>query len=561
MRSLLRTLPTMLLAAAIAAGDLVASAEPQSQAATAESSQPRPDQDSKDPRALNLTLEEAVRTTARRNLGIELQRYDYKMAGESARGSVGIFDFFTFAQAERASSQQPTAATINASQSGRTLFNVGVDQLIPTGGQYRVGFDNVRQSSNSPFTTVNPAFSSGLNFAVDQPLLRNFGVDVTRRGINIARNTLGINKEAFRGVMINTVEAVEQAYLDLIYARQNLDVQLQSLVLARDQERITQIRIDVGASAPLDILQPRVAIATRDELVISAEAQIRAAEDRLRRLMNLDISEWDRPIIPTEGVTFEPLTIDMSAAVARAMELRPELRQLALTSDIREIQYDYARNQTLPQLDLGLSYGLGGLGGNSLERDPITGQPTGRRINGGYSDAIEQVLGFDFPSWRASLTFGLPVRNITRRAEAKRAELDLEQAKTEEASIRQGIALEVRQAARDIDTLAKQINATRTARDAAEKNLGAERKRYENGMTTNFNVLLIQQELSDARSRELAARVAYKKSVAAYHRAVGDLLEERGITVDEPVDVELPRSRFEDRDWLNSRTRMKRDGK
>lgn len=559
MRSLLRTLPTVILAASIVASDVVASAEPQSQTPAVQSTQARPEQDASDPRALNLSLEEAIRTTARRNLGIELQRYDYRMSAENARGAYGIFDFFTFAQAERASSQQPVAATILASESGRTLFNVGVDQLLPTGGQYTVGFDNLRQSSNSPFTTVNPAYQTGLNFSVQQPLLRNFGVDITRRGINIARNTLGINREAFRGVMINTVETVEQAYLDLIFARQHLAVQHQSLALAQDQERITQIRIEVGASAPLDILQPRVAIATREELVISAEAQIRAAEDRLRRLMNLEPSEWDRPIIPTEPVAFEPMNVDMNAAVARALELRPELRQLSLSTDIRRIQYDFARNQVLPQLDLGVSYGVGGLGGNQLERDPITGQPTGRRINGGYSDAIEQVLGFEFPSWRASLTFGLPLRNIGARAEAKRAELDLEQARADEVSIRQVITVEVRQAARDIDTLAKQIAATRTAREAAERNLDAERRRYENGMTTNFNVLLIQQELSDARSRELAALVAYNKSVAAFHRAVGDLLERRGITVDDPVDLELPRSRYEDIDWLQSRTRSRSD--
>lgn len=521
----------------------------------AQPSTANPAQDADDPRALRLTLEEAIRTTAQRNLGIELQRFDYRQSAERTRAEYGIFDFYSFAQLERAKTQQPVAATIQASESSRTLFNAGVNQLIPTGGQYTVGFDNIRQSSNSAFTTVNPAYSSDLNFRLTQPLLRNFGVDITRRGINIARNTLGIDREAFRSVMINTVETVEQAYLDLIFARQNLAVQQQSLALARDQERITQIRIEVGASAPLDILQPRVAIATREELVISAEAQIRAAEDRLRRLMNLAPAEWDRPILPTETVSYVPLSIDMQSAVSRALELRPEVRQLELTTDTRRILNDFARNQVLPRVDASIAYGLGGLGGNSLERDPVTGQPTGRRIEGGYGDAIQQVFGFDNPSWSAGLNFELPLRNITARAEARRAELDLEKAKTDQEYLRQLITIEVRQAARDVETLAKQIQATRTARDAAERNLDAERKRYENGMTTNFNVLQIQQELSDARSREIAAVVAYNKAVSAYHRAVGDLLTERGITVDEPVAIETPRSRFEDVEWLNFSSR------
>ena len=49
---------------------------------------------------------------------------------------------------------------------------------------------------------------------------------------------------------MNTAESVEQAYLDLVYARRAVEVVKESLFLARDQARITQIRIDVGATSP-----------------------------------------------------------------------------------------------------------------------------------------------------------------------------------------------------------------------------------------------------------------------------------------------------------------------
>ena len=111
---------------------------------------------------------------------------------------------------------------------------------------------------------------------------------------------------------------------------------------------------------------------------------------------------------------------------------------------------------------------------------------------------------------------------------------------------------------RDVDTNAKEIIASRAARDAAEKNLDAERRRYENGMSTNFQVLQIQQQLSDARVREIQALVGYNKAVSAYHRAVGDILEVRNITVEEPK-VEDPRifSRFDQYNWLNYGSRIK----
>lgn len=513
--------------------------------------------DSESAGAMRLSLDSAIDTAVERNLGVQIQRYDYRMSDYALRGTYGIFDWFAEADIRRLHREDPVTSTVFSSQSDQTIGNFGVSQLIPTGGSYRIGFNNNRSSSLGGFTFVNPAYGASLSLAANQPILRDFGVDTTRRGINIARNTLGISREAFRSELIFTTVAVEQAYLDLVFARRNLEVAKESLVLAKDQERITRIRIDVGASAPLDILQPRVAVATREEELIVAQALIRDAEDRLRQLMNLEPAEWGRPIIPSDEPAYREMTIDAEAAVTRAFQLRPELRQLELGTRTREILYRYARNQVLPQLDLGLTYGLAGLGGRSAEIDPITGQPTGRITRTTYTDALEQVFGNDFPSWSIGFTVGVPITNVGARSEAKRAELDLERARTDEESLRQAIAVDVRKAARDIDTASKQIVASRAAREAAEQNVDAERKRFENGLTTNFNVLLIQQQLSDARRRELQAIVFYEKAVANYHRAVGDILDVRNITIDEP-EFNAPPSSLERFRFLNSGSYVKK---
>ncbi len=146
----------------------------------------------------------------------------------------------------------------------------------------------------------------------------------------------------------------------------------------------------------------------------------------------------------------------------------------------------------------------------------------------------------------------VPILNIAAKAEARRSRLDWEESRVNEDQARQTIATAVRQTARAIDTTARQISATRTAREAAEENLGAERKRYENGMATNFEVLQIQQQLSTARANELQALVGYNKAVAAYHRQVGDLLDVQGIKTDvAPVDEPHIFSSWDRYNWLN----------
>ncbi len=496
------------------------------------------DKDLTDPNAMKVSMQDALRTSMERNLGIALQTYDYRMAGESLRSQYGLYDWFASATLSRAKVKGTDA---NGSTSTETdLANVGVAQNLPAGGNYFLGFSNSRQGES---------FSPNLGLSVSQPLLRNFGIDVSRRSILIARNTLGISRESFRLALMNAALTVEQAYLDLVYARRNVEVVKQSLFLARDQSRITQIRIDVGASAPLDILQPRVQIATTEEQLISAVALVRSAEDRLRAALNLPPGEWSRPIIPTDPVEYAPVNVDMNAAVTQALELRPELRQAALAMDTRRISYLYARNQVLPQLDLNMNY-------HAATSRTVTGfDPNGVPIfsTPSYTQGLKQVGRIEFPAWSVGVTVGVPLSNIGARAERKRAELDLDASRVDQATTAQTIMLAVRSAARDVDTASRTIVASRTAREAAEQNLEAERRRYENGMTTNFQVLTIQQQLSDSRVRELQAQVGYAEALANYHRQVGDILDINHIMVDEPAMASEPRvfSLLDRYNWLN----------
>lgn len=546
------------LVASLAATTLLAQQTPTTAVPrTAEPVTAETDQDVNNARALQLSLDQAIRTAMERNLGVQLQEFEYQEASHSLRSQYGIYDFLGTGRLEERSSQTPVTSPIEAPGSRTHTLRFGVGQNLPTGGNYSVGIDTSRGTGG--FSNFDPEYNQSLGFNFDQPLLRNFGIDINRRFITIARNNLGINHETFRTALMNTAVSVEQAYLNLVYARRAVEVVKESLFLARDQARITQIRIDVGASAPLDILQPRVTIATSEEQLIIAVANVRSAEDQLRALLNLAPEEWDRPIIPTDPVEYRAVTISVDDAVRRAYELRPELRQDQFNTDTRRVQYLYARNQTLPDLDLDLAYGLSAVAGTEITRDPVTGAIT--RDTTRFGSALRNLIGADFPGWTIGFNVGVPLTNIGARAEARRAELDYRQSRLTQEQTRQNIAVDVRQAVRDVDTASRTIVATRAAREAAERNVEAERRRYENGMTTNFQVLEVQQQLSDARVRELQALVGYNQAVARYHRAVGDVLDVRNISVDVPELAKEPSffSRLDRYNWLNYGSRVKLD--
>ena len=282
---------------------------------------------------------------------------------------------------------------------------------------------------------------------------------------------------------------------------------------------------------------------------------MRNAEDRLRALLNLPTSEWDRPIVPTDDVAYTPINIDFQQAVQTALTNRPEMTQQRLATENARVQALYTRNQTLPAVDFAVNYGLAGLAGKSAK--VVDGQTVVNSTP--YFDTFSQIGGLDFPTWNVGFNFAMPVFNINARANARAAELDLEQSQTTQAQTRQNIAVEVRTAARAVDQFSQTIAATRAAREAAERNVEAERKRYENGMTTNFQVLEVQQQLSDARVRELQAIVGYNNALSAFHRAVGDILDVHGISLNVPETSPEPAlGRWLDRyNWLNYGTHVK----
>jgi outer membrane protein TolC len=100
------------------------------------------------------------------------------------------------------------------------------------------------------------------------------------------------------------------------------------------------------------------------------------------------------------------------------------------------------------------------------------------------------------------------------------------------------VRTEVRRAVRGVRTASQEIESATASVRLAEQNVDAERKRYENGLSTSFQVLQIQEDLTAARSRQVAAIAGYRRALAEYYRATGRLLEAEGVELDDPLRVD-----------------------
>lgn len=479
--------------------------------------------------AIELSLDQAVEIALRRNLALILQRY---VRNESRLGilqALGIYDVnapgipvqgATGIDATYQDSKSPAASQVQASSQKNLFYDVGVSQLLPFGTAVNFTFDTTRQINNNPFSTFKglPFYVPHGTFNVSQPLLRGFGRAVVEQPILIAINaSQGSRAEFERQVIAVSVQVID-AYWALVNAREQLVVAQESLQLATDLNKRNKIQVQVGTLAPLEVVQSEAAIATRELAIIAAQASIGDAADQLRLLLNVPQGElWQREIVPTTPPETTPISVNLADAIETALASRPEVREEELLLDRSKINQAVARNNLRPRLDL-------------------TGGYTYTGLSSDYGTALHQVTGLDFPTWNIGLHFGIPLQNRAARAANAIANLEVDRVAAELDQQKKLVINEVRRAARAVDTAAKQIEAAHASRNFQEKNLDAERKRYENGMSTSFQITQIQDQLTQQKSAEVNAVVGYRTALAEYYRTIGKLLPQQGIQVIDPQD-------------------------
>ena len=488
---------------------------------------------------LHLSLDEAIRVALANNQDLNVSVNAAEASQFFLFQNTGIYDPLLTNTVNRRHTDSPQSSALGGAdvlQNDSWDAAIGLSQLTPWGGVVDFGLSGSYNTTNSTFVDVNPAIPANLFFGINQPLLRNFGRIPTELNIMTSRNTRDASYQAFVRSVQTVINSVEQSYWDLVYARANLAVKLEARDIARELNRITKIKIDVGSLAPIDIVQTEVGVATAEQDIITAEAVVGLAEDRLRRDLNYQAeSPTTVRVIPTDDLDVQRSSFDLAEGVRTALTRRPEIIAQNYNVASNSLRYEYWQNQTLPQLDLVAGYGKNGLGGTQFNQN---GQIVSKT---NWWDAADQLFSENFKDWRVGIVFSYPIFNRTARGARGVAQFNLETSKANLTVLEQDIVLNVRDAHRVMDTAARQIDARAKAQELAERNLDAARKKYDNGMTTSFEVSQIQVQLSDAQSLYLQSLAAYRKAVSAYHSAIADILEWKNVRIDGlPTDSEPP---------------------
>jgi outer membrane protein TolC len=494
--------------------------------AEVEADQTRPTAPSPPPGTqVDLTLQEATTRALERNLELAVERlnpqtFDLNIARiEAAYRPTATSQF-----AHRAVVQPPTNQLNggNIVQNDTSTYNAGISQLFPWGGgNVQFQFNNNKQVTSNIFANFNPTFTSNFNLQIAQPLLRGFLIDNNRQQLRVTAISRDISEIQLRGTIATTLASVRNTYFELVYALEAVEVAHGSLALAEKLVEDNQSRVEIGTMAPLDVVQAQAEVATRRQAVAQAEATWRTSELSLKRLIvnGTDDPLWRSSINPIDRPVFAPEPLDVEGAVRNALGARTDLEQARRQIEANDFTMRFMRNQTLPALDLGASYGAQGLGGTQFIRQGSgLGSSVIGQIPGGFADALRTLSGRDYPTWNFQLNLSYPIGASAAEANYARARVQVSQSAAQLRALELQVATDVTNAALQVENGLTRYQAAQAARELAETRLQAEQSRFDVGLSTNFFVVQAQRDLSTAQNSELRALLDYRRALVDFQR-------------------------------------------
>jgi outer membrane protein TolC len=474
---------------------------------------------------LQLSMDQAVTMALETNLGLKADRLSTGIAAENVSAARAVFRPQLRSSFSRNTSDSLPASFTDANiavvASGNTAVSSGIVQnLAWYGGGYSLSWNGTRATTTSNLSTFNPRLNSSLSLNFSQPLIRNFSIDGSRFALQSAERTRRITDLTLESQITKTTSDVQQAYLGLIAAIEQLKVAQQNMDLAQETLTNFRRRVAVGVSADIEVIQAEAQVASNEELVVVAEAGIGTAEDTLRALI-VDPARadyWQVRLQPTDAITAAPRPVDVDAAIQNALANRLDLQTARRQMEISDLAVHLDENQVKPDVSFNLAYTAQGTGGTQFTYGEGFPPPIVSRNDRAFSSVVNDAFLGTYPSWTTGVTFSYPIGTSVAKATLARDRLQKQQQDLGIKDLELQVAAAVRNAGRNVQTNYKRVQATQKARQATERQLDAEQRKFGVGLSTAFELQQRQSELAQARINELNAMIDYNRSIIAFER-------------------------------------------
>lgn len=494
------------------------------------------------------------------------------IANTAMEASLARFDALWVTAANWTATDSLQQGLTSFSNGQTTAFSSSIVKGLATGGVANVSFLTNYQAYSTPPTgalgVVNPFYTTSLQVGFEQPLWRDFGVEINQllnrmpaiqgstmpsasaaaynlrgtvanqqpnytgtatEGILVARTRLDASKAEFERNLNGLVLNVEVAYWNLYQAYGKLYAYEEVLRISHKAWLINQAKFVAGTIGPANYHPIRAQYEQFRGDRLQALGDLLDKERNLRGLIGLPVEDGQR-LVPITAPTMAPYQPSWDAAIQDALTQRPELSLARDNLRIAQYNLQVAKNFLKPDLRLNGYYQPAGYG-NTLSGDGmfVDGSGTLRPTN-----ALRSFASGDFNNWSLGLTMSVPLGFRWEAASVRASRLTLAQSyyllKDQEERTTRALALQYQKLAE----WHRVIEMRRGERKAYAESVEARFREFAAGKTTIADYLLdSQQKLAAAQVKEYEAISQYNATLARFEWAKGNILKHNNILIAE----------------------------
>ena len=410
------------------------------------------------------TLKECINHAIKNNISIKQSELDLQTTAISKKDAIGNF-----------------LPSLNAS--GSHSWNIGLNQNITTG---------LLENQTTQFTSAN------LNANVDIfKGLQNVN-QLRKANLSIIASQYQLTKMQ-EDIALN----VANAYLQILFNKENLKVQKEQNLLDTKQYERTVELVDAGNVPKGDLLDIQATLASGKQRIIVAENALLLSKLSLAQLLqiqdfqNFDVSDEDMPSMLSTILSETP-----EAVIAKAKENRTELKIAQANLAIAEKDISIAKGAYLPSLSA--FYGFNTRASNSNGFDIVNGNPVITSPKPIF-DQFDTNKGQNF-----GLSLNIPIFNgFAVRNNVARSKVALERSKLAKSQQELDIERNVFTAYTDTKAAKESYEAALQIEKARELAMQYAKDRYEIGMMNVFDYNQSQTAFVNAQSEVLRTKYDY----------------------------------------------------
>ena len=422
---------------------------------------------------------------------------------------------------------------------GTKAVQASYSQTFPIGLTAQVTYASTNIHVNSNFFALNPYTSGDLDLQLTQNLLNGGGRAVNTRNIRVQKNNLKVTDLQFKLQVITTVSAVLNLYWDLVSFNEEVKSRQQALDTADQLLKNNQEQVRIGTLAEIEVTRAQSQLYSARQDLLVAQTNLMQQETILKNALSRsgvassDLAEVH--IVPLDVIAI-PDKDDartVGELVGVAMANRVELEQARINLDSNHLNLAGVKSSLKPSLQAFAELTNNGLSG--VGSGGAVGQLGVGYFEGGYGNLLEEIFRRNFPNYSAGVSLNIPLRNRAAQSDYVTSQLEIRQNELNLQKQVNQIRVDVQNAVIGLQQARARYVAAKEARVLSQETFDGDKKKYELGAGTSYQVVQDQRDLASAQSSEVQAMANYTHARIQFDQALGATMDVNQISIAEAM--------------------------